>query len=756
MKIGPKIILFVTAILLIALTATTILIMTQNNAYNDTVNEDRVVTARASLQEEIGDALQDVYQKARLVVEDLSLMEYDPAAGLQPGEEELARLAELAGLDALLFADDGGAILHAYNTDANAQAGVEYIPEALAGSAVNSVELDEQFQIAVVSVLPVENRGGQTLGAILGVKALTDMEMLDRLKTIHHTDFTIFAYDIRAATTIVKDGDRVVGTALVQDVADIVLLEGQQYVGYSTIVDLPYICSYEPLKSHSGDVVGIAFSGLPLVEAQKATENTLRALILLLPAIIAISLVALFIFVRTKISRPLMDISGASLKIAQGETDVDIRVRSKDELGMMADSFRKMVDALNKLLGDVRDLTTAAQNGELSRRADASGHAGDYRQIIQGVNETIDTLVTPVYGIAQTLSQMAAGNLSVRMDGDYKGEFTDLQNTINETLSRIGAYISEVGDGLDSLARGDFNIDLALEYVGDFARLKTSFNSITQSISAVLGDINTIAQQVAVGTQHVSDGAQAVSQGATEQASSIQELTVTVAQIAEQIRQTAGNAKDVDTIAKVMRKKATDGSDQMLEMQSAMDNINRSSADIGKIIKTIDEIAFQTNILALNAAVEAARAGVHGKGFAVVAEEVRNLAAKSADAVSETSGLIENAIQRTEVGTKLADDMAQSLKEIVEMVGKAGDALDQIATAASEQTVGIDQINKGLEQLSQVVQSNSATAEQSAAAAEELSSQAEMMKYQVNVFKLKDAAGELPGGANAARRLLDQ
>jgi methyl-accepting chemotaxis protein len=254
-----------------------------------------------------------------------------------------------------------------------------------------------------------------------------------------------------------------------------------------------------------------------------------------------------------------------------------------------------------------------------------------------------------------------------------------------------------------------------------------------------MSEIAIASQQVAAGTSQVSDGSQAISQGATEQAASIEELTATVTQIAAQTRQNALSAGKANEMSEQAKDKAIKGNEQMQSLQLAMTEINDSSASISKIIKVIDDIAFQTNILALNAAVEAARAGIHGKGFAVVAEEVRNLAARSAAAAKDTTELIEGSIKKADAGTKIADETANALKHIVDVVEKAVELVAEISEASNQQATAVGQVNMGIEQMSQVVQTNSATSQETAAAAEELSSQAAMLKEMVGKFALKEA-----------------
>lgn len=289
----------------------------------------------------------------------------------------------------------------------------------------------------------------------------------------------------------------------------------------------------------------------------------------------------------------------------------------------------------------------------------------------------------------------------------------------------------------EKIADGDLDVHIENEHRDEVGVLATAFRKMADNLNDVMTHIQTASEQVAAGSKQVSEVSISLSQGATEQASSIEQLSASMEEIASQTKQNAENATLASQLAEMTRTNAILGSEQMNEMLKAMDGINTSSESISKIIKVIDEIAFQTNILALNAAVEAARAGQHGKGFAVVAEEVRNLAARSANAAKETTGMIEDSVKKVGNGTKIASETAEALKTIVRDVEKVTNLVGNIATASSEQAVGVNQVNQGIMQVSQVVQGNSATSQEGAAASEELSSQADLLQEQVQRFTLR-------------------
>ena len=352
----------------------------------------------------------------------------------------------------------------------------------------------------------------------------------------------------------------------------------------------------------------------------------------------------------------------------------------------------------------------------------------------------IKRALNPLQGIALAGKAVAEGNFDVKLSYDRQDEIGDLAAAIQSVMQHVREIISDLSDKLSELAKGNFRVSLenTEQYPGAYRPLLNSLQEISNDLNKTMAEIKTSAREVNAGAEQVSSGAQGLSQGATEQASSIEELSATVNDISEHIKKTAENTRLANTEAQNAGKEVSHSDKQMQQMKAAMENINQKSGEISKIIKTIDDIAFQTNILALNAAIEAARAGVAGKGFAVVADEVGNLAQKSANAAKDTTMLIEETLQAVEQGTVLADSTAESLQRVVTGASKVTELVNQIAEASVEQSRAVEQVSTGIDQISSVVQSNTATAEESAAASEELSGQANILNELVGRFQLKE------------------
>ena len=357
-----------------------------------------------------------------------------------------------------------------------------------------------------------------------------------------------------------------------------------------------------------------------------------------------------------------------------------------------------------------------------------------------------------IVGLTMGIKKLVDGNLSYfnndpHYDVSSKDEMVKMALTFIELVNSIREKVADTRQ----LANGDLTTHIHLRCDED--DLGQALIELVNNTHRVVSTISATADQVASGSNLVANSSFSLSQGATMQASSIQQLTASLVEVASQTTVNAKNAEKANEFVKEAKENAGAGNEHMKNMLSAMDDISDSSSNIGKIIKVIDDIAFQTNILALNAAVEAARAGQHGKGFAVVAEEVRSLAAKSANAARETTDLIEGSKNKVDAGTKIARATAEALSQIVRQVDVAADLVSSIAQASNEQAGAIDEINNGIQQVSQVVTANAATSEESAAASEELSSQAASLKETTSVFKLKTASKPVGGRAAQATRL---
>ncbi|MDF2677210.1 MAG: mcpB [Bacillota bacterium] len=347
----------------------------------------------------------------------------------------------------------------------------------------------------------------------------------------------------------------------------------------------------------------------------------------------------------------------------------------------------------------------------------------------------------PIKAVVKSANEVANGDFNVKIDVKATGEIgllIDSFKLIGKTLLTYKSYIEEISGILNQIADGNINFKLESDYMGEFSKIKDALLNISKTLTQTLTEIKVASDQIASGSDQVAAGAQALSQGATEQASSIQELSATIQDISTQIDYNAKTVQNANTLSNQAGAGVMEANGDMLQLMNAMQEINDKSNEISNIIKTIDNIAFQTNILALNAAVEAARAGSAGKGFAVVADEVRNLAQKSAEAAKDTTLLISDTVQAVNKGTRIAEKTALSLNAVVEKTEGLTHLIESIAQASIHQAEGSNQIAIGIEQVSAVVQTNSATAEESAAASEELSSQATLLNDLVNKFKLSD------------------
>ncbi len=347
----------------------------------------------------------------------------------------------------------------------------------------------------------------------------------------------------------------------------------------------------------------------------------------------------------------------------------------------------------------------------------------------------IKYLDRPIKQLTQAIKSIARGYMAVEVDYKSSDELGQMADAAKEMIGSARSFASCLAD----VANRNLVHDVQMRSAED--ELGGSLHKMIIDLNHTLSSIRTAVDEVSRGTTQISEASQTLSQGATEQAASLQEISASSAQVGQQARHNAETATQANQLAHMAKASAETGAHRMDALNHSMAAITESSGQIAKIIKTIDDIAFQTNILALNAAVEAARAGRHGKGFAVVAEEVRNLAARSAKAARETADLIEGSKSRVDEGNRIAKETAAALGDIVSGIAKVGDLVGEMAAASNEQAQGIAQISQGLGQIDQVTQQNTATAEETAAAAEELSGQSDELRGLVGQFSLKEGRG---------------
>jgi len=393
--------------------------------------------------------------------------------------------------------------------------------------------------------------------------------------------------------------------------------------------------------------------------------------------------------------------------ISKGNIPAKITDNYNGDFNNLKNNLNTCVEAVNALVADAGLLVKAAVEGRLQTRADASKHNGDFRKIVQGVNDTLDAVIGPVNEAAQVLEKVAARDLTARMLGNY---------------------------------------------AGDLAKIKNSLNLAVENLEQAMGQVGEATQQVASASGQISSGSQSLAQGANEQASSLEEVSASLEEMSSMTRQNADNALAAKNLAGEADSNAKVGTEAMARMSRSINKIKESSDQTAKIVKTIDEIAMQTNLLALNAAVEAARAGEAGRGFAVVAEEVRNLAQRSAQAAKNTADMIGESVKNAEEGVKISDEVSVSFEKIAQSSKKVNDLIAEIAAASKEQSTGIKEVNDAVGQMDKVTQQNAANAEESASASEELSSQAQELQAMVAQFKITGGNSTRPKTIAHAKR----
>ncbi|ACT48160.1 methyl-accepting chemotaxis protein [Methylotenera mobilis] len=430
--------------------------------------------------------------------------------------------------------------------------------------------------------------------------------------------------------------------------------------------------------------------------------------------------------------------------LSKGVIPVEITKDYKGDFNIIKNNLNACGLAIKSLVADGNLLAQAAEAGDLTARADASKHLGEYRKVIEGLNATLDAIVEPLNMAANSVEDIARGDIPQQITSRYNGDFNKIKDNLNTCFSSINALVADARKLSDAAAEGDVLVRAdADRHQGDYRKIVNGMNETLEMIVTPIVTVQQSVETINTAAREIAQGNADLSRRTEDQAASLEKTAASMEELSSTVKQNADNAKQANQLASAASGVAVKGGVAVSAVVNTMAEINESAKKIEDIISVIDGIAFQTNILALNAAVEAARAGEQGRGFAVVAGEVRNLAQRSASAAKEIKELITNSVNKTAEGTKQVETAGETMQEIVSSVKRVSDIIGEISAASQEQSAGIEQVNEAIMKMDDVTQQNTALVEEAAAAAESMMEQADELMNAISVFKL--------GGGNESR-----
>ncbi len=424
---------------------------------------------------------------------------------------------------------------------------------------------------------------------------------------------------------------------------------------------------------------------------------------------------------------------GYMKNIGEGIFDFEVK-KFPGKKVILTNTITNVQSNLIQVSNEINNLIKQATAGNLNCRFNSNQYQGDWKNIMDALNMLVTAISIPLREVQHVLSRIEEGDFSAKMEGKFEGEFATMQSSLNQTTHEVGSYITEISEILKDVSNGNLKKGIIRNYVGQYDQIKLSINNIIQTLNRVICDIGISANNVLSGANQISLSSIDLANGATKQTSSIAELMSSIKMISEKTQLNTTNSQTATELSDRSIENARLGNEDMDRMLSSMDGIKESSNNISKLTKVIEEIAFQINLLAFNASIEASRAGQYGRGFSVVAGEVRNLALRSQEAVSETTQLIEESIEKVDTGTKIANITASALNTIINDVVSISKMINQIFSSTKEQGQAIYMVNDEITEISSVVQSNSAASEETASAAEELVSLSQALTNAVSYF----------------------
>ena len=421
-----------------------------------------------------------------------------------------------------------------------------------------------------------------------------------------------------------------------------------------------------------------------------------------------------------------------------GEGRFDVKVKEfPGRMAIINTTADKIKNEIYKILTDINVLVSMAIEGELHTRADHGRYKGDWQKVIIGFNDLMQAASMPINTTSVALTEMAKGNLNVKINESYAGDYKIIKDSFNATQDTIYGYVKEITGVLESMSNNNFDLSITHSYIGDFVSIQRSIEMIISAMNQLIGNMGESCDQVTASAELIADYSVTLSNGARNQMESLETLKEIVGEINVKTAENKESTDKAEYLVGQTRSHVDRGNDEMQEMLSSMDGISKSSEDISKIIKVIEGIAFQTNLLALNAAVEAARAGEHGKGFMVVADEVRTLAQRSQEAARQTTEMIGNSVERTKEGSSAVNDIAKTLQQINDEVGELSSKVSQIARASERQAESITEVTNHINDISVVTQINNETANNISVTTDTFKTNSRAFREMVKMFKIR-------------------